>query len=45
VRLAIADTESTRNANSIGERVLRYIASLVATLVITAGVLMWGRWM
>lgn len=45
VRLAIADTESTRKVNSIGARVLRYIASLVATLVITAGVLMWGRWM
>lgn len=44
-RMAIADTESINPPRSIKARVLRYLSNVVATLVVSVGIMMLGRWM
>ncbi|OGI49174.1 MAG: AAA family ATPase [Candidatus Muproteobacteria bacterium RBG_16_65_34] len=44
VRLAIADTEPLHRHAELGARLWRYVATLVASLLLSAGVVVWGGW-
>ena len=44
VRLAVADTEPLHRHAGLGARLWRYVATLVASLLLSAGVVVWGGW-
>lgn len=45
VRLAVADTEPLHRHAGLGARLWRYVATLVASLLLSAGAVLWGGWM